>query len=86
MENQDFDNYLKQKKIDPELFRSGEPEKWEDYRNIFNEVHPASFTAQKLFKINAIRRKYPLKITETPVKQTSPVAAKPKMTFKPKIK
>jgi hypothetical protein len=86
MENQNFEDYLRQKKIDPELFRKDDPDLWKEYSEIFNQIHPASFTAQKLFKINAIRRKYLLKETDTPVKPASPAPAKPKFSVKPKIK
>ena len=86
MENQKFEDYLRQKKIDPELFRSHEPELWHEYNDIFNQVHPASFTAQKLFKINAIRRRYPFKVTENAAKPAVRPAVKPKISVKPKIK
>jgi len=86
MENHEFEDYLRQKKIDPELFRKDEPDLWKEYAEIFAQVHPASFTAQKLFKINAIRRKYQLKETETQVKPAAPATVKPKFSVKPKIK
>jgi len=58
-------------------------------------LHPNSFTSQKLYLINPIRRKYPLKIVpvvehgkkETAsVKETTPVAAvNPETTSNPEI-
>lgn len=57
----DFEDYLIGKKIDPAGFRSTEPERYQEFRAIFEQVHPDSFTAQKLFLINKIRRQYPVK-------------------------
>lgn len=57
----DFESYLQQKKIDSQLFRSQEPEKWEHWKTLFEQIHPESFTTQKKFLINDIRRKYHLK-------------------------
>ena len=59
MENE-FEEFLKKKKIDPLKFKVGNPEKWEEWESLFLQVHPKSFTSQKLFLINAIRRKYHL--------------------------
>jgi hypothetical protein len=55
-----FEAYLSEKKIDPAAFRENEPERWEDFRNLFGQVHPNSFSAQKKFLINDLRRKYHL--------------------------
>lgn len=56
-----FEEYLVQKKIDPVAFKNGDATKWQEFSHLFEQLHPNSFTAQKLFLINAIRRKYPLK-------------------------
>lgn len=61
MEELDFKSYLIKKKIDPEAFAKGQPERFEEFKSLFDQVHPDSFTAQKLFLINPIRRTYPLK-------------------------
>ncbi len=53
-----WEEYCIKKKIDSEAFKNSEPEKWEELRNIFEQVHPNSFTEQKKFLINGIRRKY----------------------------
>ena len=55
-----FEAYLSEKKIDATAFRENEPERWEDFRNLFGQVHPNSFTAQKKFLINDLRRRYHL--------------------------
>lgn len=56
----DFKDFLIKKKISPEKFQQGDPERWEEFSLLYEQVHPASFTSQKLFLINTIRRKFPL--------------------------
>ena len=75
-----FDEYLKGKKIDPKKFKSLEPDRYDEFQALFDQVHPNSFTQQKLFLINQIRRNYQWKEQEESKK---PSAAKP---LKPKIK
>lgn len=53
-----FEEYLKSKKIDSSAFRLGEPDIWESWKAEFEQISPISFTAQKLYLINPIRRKY----------------------------
>ena len=72
-----FDEYLKGKKIDPEKFRHAEPDQYADFNKLFVQVHPDSFTQQKLFLINKIRRAYKLENTEEAVKSTSKPAMRP---------
>lgn len=87
----EFEAYLISKKIDPEKFRSGNPELFQEFSEHFAQQHPNSFTVQKLFLINKIRRTYQwVEKTETPEpevmeqKPTSVGPPKPKMI--PKIK
>lgn len=49
-----------------------------ELKKLFDQVHPNSFTAQKLFIINEIRRKYPFQ-----EELEKPVQRKPMV--KPKI-
>lgn len=56
----EFRTYLEQKHIDPEAFRKHEPERWQAFLTLFGQVSPKSFTQQKLFLINTIRRRYHL--------------------------
>ena len=84
MDLMDFETYLKQKKIDPETFEKGDVDQWNAFKNLFEQVHPDSFTAQKLFLINKIRRAYPLRESVQP-KKVKPTAARPKMNV-PKTK
>jgi hypothetical protein len=57
----DWEEYCISKKIDSEAFRLKEAEHWAELKTIFEQVHPNSFTEQKKFLINDIRRKYRLK-------------------------
>ncbi|MEQ6167864.1 MULTISPECIES: hypothetical protein [unclassified Ekhidna] len=76
----EFKEYLKDKKIDPDKFKVGDPAQYDEFKQIFDQVHPNSFTQQKLFLINKIRRSYQLKEQQEAKK---PAAAK---TMRPKIK
>jgi len=78
---QEFEEYLKSKKIDAATFKEQAPEMWEEWLHLFQEVHPNSFTQQKLFLINPVRRKYPLK-EEVTSEKPNPAKAKPKPKFK----
>ncbi len=55
---EEFNAYLESKNIDSDQFKSAEPERWEEWLKIFSEINEKSFTAQKLFLINKIRRRY----------------------------
>jgi len=55
-----FEEYLAAKKIDSLAFKTAEPARWAEWENEFAQLHPDSFTLQKLNLINPIRRKYPL--------------------------
>lgn len=57
----DFEEFLKNKKIDENLFKEKEQARWQEWKTLFEQMHPNSFTAQKKFLINDIRRKYLLK-------------------------
>lgn len=59
-----FEEYLKDKKIDSDSFQEMELGKWLTLKQLFEQVHPDSFTAQKKFLINDLRRKYLLRPTE----------------------
>ncbi len=82
MEHPDFKTYLKQKRIDPKSFASAEMEEFMSLKKLYDQVHPNSFTAQKLFLINPLRRKFPLKEEEVKTVSRKPMV-KPKIV-KPK--
>ena len=85
MEFKDFESYLEEKKIDSAAFKKGQPEQWTEFKILYDQVHPNSFTAQKLFLINPIRRLFPIeeKAVEKPVSATQ---ARPKVMMRPKPK
>ncbi|HEY5751439.1 MAG TPA: hypothetical protein VIU12_35515 [Chryseolinea sp.] len=56
-----FEAYLASKKIDSAAFQHAEPVLWGQWQIQFEQMHPNSFTVQKLNLINPIRRKYQLK-------------------------
>ncbi|MEM7549031.1 MAG: hypothetical protein AAF363_05125 [Bacteroidota bacterium] len=80
----DFEAYLILKKIDPLKFKKEEPERWSEFSKIFEEVHPDSFTAQKLFLINKLRRLYHYKPLEEAKPEPKRTVMKPKMKPLPK--
>jgi hypothetical protein len=95
-----FEEYLISKKIDSRLFQEKEKDLWMSWKAEFELMHPNSFTAQKLYLINPIRRKYQLKEIVSPkveeqkampspgltVPTLKPAAKIPKPVFKPKPK
>ena len=81
-----FEEYLISKKIKSEDFKTAEPLLWEEWNTLFNQVSPNSFTAQKLYLINPIRRKYQLKESPAQVAAVEQKpAAKPMMRPKPRV-
>lgn len=76
-----FEAYLASKKIDSAAFQRAEPVLWGQWQIQFEQMHPNSFTVQKLNLINPIRRKYQLreealKAEPKPPAVKSPVAEK----------
>lgn len=80
----EFEEYLKNKKIDPKKFRNGQPEQFDEWNSIFQKVHPESFTQQKLFLINNLRRMYIFEELIEDKKVTTARSLKPKIPLKPK--
>ncbi|HAK78453.1 MAG TPA: hypothetical protein DCR35_15860 [Runella sp.] len=56
-----FEEYLVTKKIDTKTFSQQEAERFQEWEQLFSQIHPESFTAQKKFLLNDVRRKYLLK-------------------------
>ena len=72
-----FEEYLIEKKIDSREFKANEPDRWQEWALLFEQVSPASFTSQKLYLINPIRRKYHLQEgSPEPGPATNPVNPK----------
>ncbi len=55
-----FEEYLVQKKIDGPAFRQAEPARYAEWETLFPNLHPESFTMQKKFLLNDVRRRYPM--------------------------
>jgi len=76
----EFEEYLISKKIDPADFKKNEPDQYQSFAHLFSQMHPDSFTMQKLFLINGIRRTFPLPPEKwVKEKSISPKPAKPVM-------
>ena len=60
MQEADFNQYLKAKKINPHCFKESMGTRYLEFLQVFDKVSPASFTAQKLFWLNRLRREFPL--------------------------
>jgi hypothetical protein len=56
-----FEEYLAGKKIDEQPFKQHEPIRFNAWKIEFEQLHPESFTTQKKFLINEVRRKYLLR-------------------------
>ena len=54
----EFHLYLISMKIDPSTFEKGNTALYREFETAFAHIHPASFTAQKLFLLNKLRRKF----------------------------
>ena len=76
-----FVEYLYSKKIDSSAFKEKEESRYNELEMLFDQMHPDSFTAQKLYLLNPIRRKYNWKEKTESIKREP--LAKPKMA-KPK--
>ena len=79
-----FEAYLVSKKIDSDAFRSAEPDLWNAWKEEFGEMHPNSFTVQKLNLINPIRRKYHLATATEEKKAVDPSPTSPVKPISPK--
>mgnify|MGYP003691107047 FL=1 len=55
---EEFIEYLENKRIDPSAFEKEDSTLFFVWKSEFVQMHPKSFTAQKLYLINNLRRKY----------------------------
>lgn len=84
MEELSFEEYCKKKKIDPDLFMKAEPTRFHEWKHIFEQVHPDSFTEQKKFLINPTRKQYLLIEKEEEKNSAStPSSSKPAVKIPP---
>ena len=77
-----FDNYLASKMIDPEAFKKAEPDVWAAWESEFEQMHPVSFSLQKLNLLTVVRRKYLLRMRTDGVSETTSPAS-PQAPVKP---
>lgn len=80
----DLRTYLTGKKIDTDRFKTEDPARFQEFETHFAQMHPDSFTAQKLFLINKLRRSYKLEDKNVQEIQPKPKAARPRVVPKPK--
>jgi hypothetical protein len=81
-----FEEYLIRKKIDRDAFAKAEPERFAEWMSNFDQVSEQSFTTQKLYLINPVRRKYPLTTPVEDIKAAGLTSKVPRPVFKPKPK
>jgi hypothetical protein len=55
-----FNDYLALKKIDGRQFQAVDPSLYYEWKSLFDQVHPDSFTTLKKFLLNNVRRKHHL--------------------------
>lgn len=75
----EFEEYCRLKKIDSKSFEQAEPRIYADMKSMFSTTHIESFTIQKKFIINNLRRRFKPFIevvTETAKPTSEPVAKK----------
>ena len=73
-EGSTFEAYLISKKVDSDAFKKAEPDLWKSWKDEFEQMHPNSFTVQKLNLINPIRRKYQLTVSAEEKNSAEPAA------------
>ncbi|MBL6446925.1 hypothetical protein JMN32_11435 [Fulvivirga sp. 29W222] len=77
----DFQEYLHSKKIDSDAFKQAHSLQWHEWQSVFDQMHPKSFSSQKLFLINSLRHKFPYdppkEVEERKVSSKKPVMPKP---------
>lgn len=78
-EQQSFDDYLINKKIDAGKFSKEDGPLYHELKDLFDQMHPDSFTAQKLFLINPIRRKFQLQPERQPSGDNAKIKVRPKI-------
>lgn len=76
---EDFFEYLEGKRIDPLVFKKDDSVLFSVWEKEFMQMHPKSFTSQKLYLINNVRRRYPLPVerVKQPIKKAKAAVTKP---------
>ncbi|MEM6261951.1 MAG: hypothetical protein AAGI38_05550 [Bacteroidota bacterium] len=91
-----FEDFLIQKRIDPQAFRMARSEEFAQYAFLFEKMGAKSFDHQKKFYFNLLRKEFLLAqipeiakvapTTQKPVKPAGPVTKAPPMKRKPVMK
>jgi len=55
-----FEDYLRTKRIDSAKLKKAKPQLWQEWEQQYEQLNPVSFTDQKLYLINPLRRAFPL--------------------------
>jgi hypothetical protein len=55
-----FQEFLKRKNIDAAAFMKNEVQLFQDWQELFSELHEESFVMMQKFRINPLRRRFPL--------------------------
>lgn len=55
-----FNEYLALKKIDAQRFQHQDPILYTEWKSLFEQIHPDSFTTLKKFLLNNVRRTHHL--------------------------
>ena len=80
-----FEEYLTGKKIDSAAFKAAEPLRWKEWQDLFGHISEQSFTAQKLYLINPVRRKFQLKTSAPASDQPAPASKPGRPVIRPKM-
>ena len=75
--SEEFIAYLEGKNIDAKAFKLGDADTYIEWEEYFSQVHPKSFTSQKFYLINNIRRRFQLPEGAKPKTANKKAVAKP---------
>lgn len=79
-----FEAFLKQKLVDSAAFRQQQPEMWESFLGLYEEIGEKSFDLQKKFYFNDLRGLYPLPLAAKEEPKPASTTPRPKLSLKGK--
>lgn len=79
-----FEAFLKQKLVDSAAFRQQQPEMWESFSGLYEEIGEKSFDLQKKFYFNDLRGLYPLPLAAKEEPKPASTTQRPKLSLKGK--
>ena len=78
--NDNFEIFLKKKRIDSDRFHKERPSEWEAYQKLFEQMGPKSFDHQKKFFFNPLRLSFPYQeALEAPHSERKKLRKKPRL-------